>query len=468
MSEMEVPEGWKLTKLGDIGEYKYGYTAKSTSDNSGKPYLRITDINFDGSLKPGRVFVQISDDDFKRYGLKNNDIVIARTGATVGKSFLFNGGDDFIFASYLIRYRFDTKKIIPMFLYYVLQSPSFWKHIGISKVVGAQPNVNATKMSKFEFGLPNIKTQKKIVKKLDCILDEVNKKKFGIISTYEKIFGALFSSKQNFNLEKGISNLSNYTFNKIIHAAFEGSFSPDPNSFDYEKYKKVLNKFDKNKKTYTKRSYHENVVKSLHSSYNLPKKWTWIRFDSFSELISGQHILANDYNSTKKGIPYITGPVDFGNISPTITKWTEKPKVKAKKNDILITVKGAGVGKVNLLNIDVSAISRQLMAIRSDDVMPLLVYYYLSSQHHNLAKLAGDWTTVPGIGRESILQLEMPLIPQELQKETLDAIQEKLKKVLIIENKLKTIFSNYKNSIKTIEKMNYSVLDSAFSGKLVI
>jgi len=145
MSEMEVPKGWELTKLGDIGEYKYGYNGKATSDKSGKPYLRITDINFDGSLKPERVFVNISDDDFERYGLKNNDIVIARTGATVGKSFLFNGGKDFVFASYLIRFRFDKEKIFPNFLYYVLQSPSFWKYIGISQSGGAQPNVNATK-----------------------------------------------------------------------------------------------------------------------------------------------------------------------------------------------------------------------------------------------------------------------------------------------------------------------------------
>jgi len=157
---------WKLTKLGDIGEYKYGYNGKATSDNSGKPYLRITDINFDGSLKPNRVFVKISDDDFERHGLKNNDIVIARTGATVGKSFLFNEGDNFVFASYLIRYRCDTKKIFPNFLYYVLQSHSFWKYIGISQSASAQPNVNATKMGKFVFNLPPIDIQKKIVRKI--------------------------------------------------------------------------------------------------------------------------------------------------------------------------------------------------------------------------------------------------------------------------------------------------------------
>ncbi|MBT6647048.1 MAG: hypothetical protein HOB51_05970, partial [Thaumarchaeota archaeon] len=58
--EIVVPKGWELKKLGDLGEYKYGYNGKASSDETGKPYLRITDINFDGSLKSERVYVQIS------------------------------------------------------------------------------------------------------------------------------------------------------------------------------------------------------------------------------------------------------------------------------------------------------------------------------------------------------------------------------------------------------------------------
>lgn len=181
MSQIQIPKGWELVKLGDLGEYKYGYNGKASSDKTGRLYLRITDINSDGSLKPDRVFVQISDKDFQKYQLQNNDIVIARTGATVGKSFLFNGGDDFVFASYLIRYRFDVKKILPKFLQYVLRSPSFWNFIGLSQNASAQPNVNATKMSKFEFNLPPIETQKKIVQKLDYILQQFEEKKKVIV-----------------------------------------------------------------------------------------------------------------------------------------------------------------------------------------------------------------------------------------------------------------------------------------------
>ena len=161
-----VPKGWELKKLGELGEYKYGYNGKTSSDNSGKPYLRITDINFDGSLKSTRVYVQISNDDFQRYSLQTNDIVIARTGATVGKSFLFTENEIFVFASYLIRYRFDQEKIWPKFVSYLLKSSSFWSFIGLKQTVGAQPNVNATKMSQFEFRLPPIPIQKEIIQNI--------------------------------------------------------------------------------------------------------------------------------------------------------------------------------------------------------------------------------------------------------------------------------------------------------------
>lgn len=83
------------------------------------------------------------------------------------------------------------------------------------------------------------------------------------------------------------------------------------------------------------------------------------------ELISGQHILKNEYNYNSEGIPYLTGPIDFGDYNPVITRWTTNTKTIVKKDDVLITVKGAGVGKLNISNTDELAISRQLMALRS-------------------------------------------------------------------------------------------------------
>ena len=124
-------------------------------------------------------------------------------------------------------------------------------------------------------------------------------------------------------------------------------------------------------------------------------------------LISGQHIMECDYNRNNIGMPYITGPADFSNIYPIISKWTEKPKVNAIKNDVLITVKGAGVGKVNILDIHKAAISRQVMAIRTN-LSVYFIYYCLCYNFRMLQRL-GAGSTVPGIDRRSILDIILPL-----------------------------------------------------------
>ena len=98
------------------------------------------------------------------------------------------------------------------------------------------------------------------------------------------------------------------------------------------------------------------------------------------KLVSGQHIEAKDYNTESRGIGYLTGPSDFGVVHPVVSKWTEHPKVNAIRGDILITVKGSGVGKINLLDQEEVAISRQLMAVRVTGADPGFVYAFLSPE----------------------------------------------------------------------------------------
>ena len=105
------------TRLGDLCEFRYGYTSKSHKDSTGIPYLRITDINSDGTLKDEKVYVHISNNDLEKYKLRRGDILIARSGATAGKTFLFDKDEEYVFASYLIRFRPDKSKGLPKFIW---------------------------------------------------------------------------------------------------------------------------------------------------------------------------------------------------------------------------------------------------------------------------------------------------------------------------------------------------------------
>ncbi|MCX5823598.1 MAG: restriction endonuclease subunit S [Deltaproteobacteria bacterium] len=133
------------------------------------------------------------------------------------------------------------------------------------------------------------------------------------------------------------------------------------------------------------------------------------------ELISGQHLLAHEHNKEGKGIPYLTGPSDFGARHPNPTRWTETPKVAAEPGDILITVKGAGVGKTNKLVAERTAISRQLMAVRVVRADPDFIRLVLmDSADHFQSSMTG--IAIPGIGRKDVLELKVELPPLAEQR----------------------------------------------------
>ena len=86
-----LPPSWSIARLGDISDkIHYGYTAKSSSDSDGVKYLRITDIQ-DNEVNWEEVpFCKIDEEELKNYKLESGDIVFARSGATVGKTYLLN------------------------------------------------------------------------------------------------------------------------------------------------------------------------------------------------------------------------------------------------------------------------------------------------------------------------------------------------------------------------------------------
>lgn len=129
-------------------------------------------------------------------------------------------------------------------------------------------------------------------------------------------------------------------------------------------------------------------------------------------LISGQHILADDYSNEPGGIPYLTGPADFPNGKIVVTKYTSSPKVVCEPGDILLTVKGSGTGKV--VKADQKyCISRQLMAIRVTKWDRVFVYYQLA--HHSQSYEQAAAGLIPGISREDVLgtPVFVPSLPEQ-------------------------------------------------------
>ena len=165
-------KGWEEKEVGEICEHpQYGFTASSTREKIGPKLLRITDIQ-EGKVDWDTVpYCKCSD--VEKYKLVKGDIVVARTGATVGKSYLINEVPDHaIYASYLIRLR-AKRVVLPELLYYFFQSYDYWQQITHEQVGMAQPNVNGSKLAKIKILLPPLAEQKKIVAHLDALSKKI-------------------------------------------------------------------------------------------------------------------------------------------------------------------------------------------------------------------------------------------------------------------------------------------------------
>ncbi|MBF0396729.1 MAG: restriction endonuclease subunit S [Desulfobacterales bacterium] len=167
----EIPESWVWCRLGEIVErIHYGFNASAKSEKKDVRLLRITDIQ-DNKVNwesvPG---CDYSDSDIENYQLKENDIVIARTGGTIGKSFIVrNISVKSLFASYLIRL-IPIKLIQANHLKFFLESPIYWKQLYEVAWGAGQLNINGTSLSNIVIPLPPLPEQHHIVSKLNQLM----------------------------------------------------------------------------------------------------------------------------------------------------------------------------------------------------------------------------------------------------------------------------------------------------------
>lgn len=148
--------------------------------------------------------------------------------------------------------------------------------------------------------------------------------------------------------------------------------------------------------------------------FDLPNNWQWVRLKELFELLSGRDLTPSDYNDSKEGIPYITGASNFVNYEVILNRWTPNPQVITKDGDLLLTCKGT-VGELAINHFGEAHIARQIMAIRntfslSIDYLSICVEYYVDSLK---AKSKG---LIPGISRDDILNLLLPIPPQNEQE----------------------------------------------------
>ena len=205
----ELPEGWCWTNVSDIAySILYGVSESAKSEGEYR-LLRITDIQ-DNTVNWSTVpYTNYDESKVSDYLLKDGDILFARTGATVGKSYLVKGINiKAIYASYLIRVQ-TFKDIMPEYVKYFFESGFYWEQIQSSSVGIGQPNVNGTILSQIVMPIPPRKEQRRIVDNLRGWLS--------IIDIIE-------------NCKDNLQTSINQAKSKILDLAIHGKLVPqDPN-----------------------------------------------------------------------------------------------------------------------------------------------------------------------------------------------------------------------------------------------
>ena len=163
----EIPESWRWTRWGTVAtSIQYGYNAPAKQCGRIR-MVRISDIHENLVTWTTVPFCDIDELDISTYLLQPNDILFARTGGTVGKSFLVRDVPyEAIYAGYLIRTRYSAL-LCPQYLKYFMESPLYWQQLKTGTTATAQPNCNGQTLSNMLLPLPPAKEQYRIVEKIN-------------------------------------------------------------------------------------------------------------------------------------------------------------------------------------------------------------------------------------------------------------------------------------------------------------
>lgn len=159
-----VPKEWEIKTLGEVSTKKgeYGINAAAVPYDSKLPtYIRITDITDDLTYDSSKK-VSVDDEESGKYYLYERDIVLARTGATVGKSYLYNPKDGMlVFAGFLIKFSI-SEEYDHHYIFSNLNTSFFRNWVQITSQRSGQPGINAEEYALYPIPLPPLPEQQKI------------------------------------------------------------------------------------------------------------------------------------------------------------------------------------------------------------------------------------------------------------------------------------------------------------------
>ena len=378
-----IPEKWKWVSLGAISNrIHYGYTA-SAKERGNARLLRITDIQ-NGAVNWNAVpYCSLEEKEIKKFQLASGDIVIARTGGTIGKSFLITQKleEPAVFASYLIRVIPDKLNVNPSYLLRFLDSSCYWEQLSNNSRGTGQPNVNARALFEIKVPLPPIEEQYRIVSKINQLFAQIDRAK----KAYNELSGPLSERFRQLCLEKAI----------------QGKLVPQLESEPpVEQIGKLIDKIP----------------------FFIPYKWKWIQLKhATTKITDGTH--HSPPSSSKGDFLYITAKnikssgVDLVNVTYVSKDIHEEifKRCNPEPGDVLFIKDGATTGVVTINNLEkpfslLSSVA--LLKVKREILLPEFLVHVLRSQYtRELIARQMQGTGIPRVTLKKLKELWIPIPP---------------------------------------------------------
>ena len=196
--------------------------------------------------------------------------------------------------------------------------------------------------------------------------------------------------------------------------------------------------------------------------FAIPENWVWVRLGEIISLKSGQDLTPSEYSSIPEGIPYITGASHFNNGQLDITRWTTFPKNIAEKGSLLFTCKGT-VGEMAFLQEEKAHIARQVMAITSFEGKVELNFIKLTLDSYVSQIKANAKSMIPGISRDDLLLLSIPLPPLTEQQQIVAKLNQLLSEIDNLKTQEQALLAAQNAFPK---KLRAAILQAAIQGEL--
>ena len=375
----ELPKGWEWTTVGEISQSILYGVSESAKSHGAYKLLRITDIQNNFVNWETVPFTDYDESKAESYLLKDGDILFARTGATVGKSYLVNSlQENAIYASYLIRVQ-TYNQVLPEFVKYFFESGYYWSQILCNSVGIGQPNVNGTILANLMLPIPPITEQKRIVKELTKWLSIIDK------------------------IDRGKENLQDaikHAKSKILDLAIHGKLVPqDPNDEPATDLLKRINP-------------KAEIISDNGHYQQLPSGWAIASMQTLCSLTDGKK--QNGIERTNLDVKYLRGEREAKTLN--FGKYVAA-------DSLLILVDGENSGEVFRTPIEgyQGSTFKQLAInenMNADFVLQVI------KLHRKILRENKVGSAIPHLNKKLFKSIDVPIPPYKEQKRIVNAINE--------------------------------------------